>query len=143
MGPVLAAIFGLLFSEGLIGGVGHAIDSLTGIDVGLGIFSALGAILLLWLFKLWFRPEYKGSFAAINTKDRAMIGFIAAGILVDLLYIAYGWLTSSVTVPSGYLMSQALMAGVCEEIAFRALPIAVAMQWHSVKKYFHPVTKKQ
>ena len=95
--------------------------------------------LILFLYKLFFKPEYEGSLKG---------GSISEGFLLCLAHVAYLVLSSlanmiansfAIGVPSLQQISASVMAGFLEETAFRALLIATLMrQWRNDEKKFIP-----
>ena len=90
-----------------------------------GVGCALGALVAVWLFKLWFRPYFKGCFTGSGLKFGLMsilpvliISFIGSGISMYQFGIS--------SIPLAFLHS--LAPGFGEEVAFRSIGIANYMR---------------
>lgn len=135
-GAILLMIWGMIFSEGIIGLPFGFMDVLlvdrsgkTQIFSGFGC--AAGAFLLLAIHKRWFYPEFEGclkcssvSFADACKVAAAIIPFWVISCIREL---AFG---NKINAPTLAMISTSLMAGCCEEAAFRGLGISYLMrQW--------------
>ena len=135
---VLLMIWGLLSTEipaGIAGYIAGLFMGLTDIEnTGLdgcyfyvGIASLFAAFLVLLIHKWWFKPEFKGCLkiekpdACIKLSAVYMI-YLAAGVLEIYLFSGFTGVTCDGA-------GMALMAGICEETAFRALPVSLMLRY--------------
>ncbi|MCR5034722.1 MAG: hypothetical protein K6B42_04805 [Clostridia bacterium] len=84
LGYFLLGVFAMLISE-LFGNIdvvmNHyalGIEGGSTVHLGCGIFTAVGALVAVLLFKLWFRPDFKGC-ADKGTVDRDTPAFAGSG----------------------------------------------------------------
>jgi membrane protease YdiL (CAAX protease family) len=93
--------------------------------IGSGVGMAIGALVALWLFKLWFKPDFEGCLKA----DSFWTGLL---MLLPVLVIHYiGSIVSWITLGTGNVFLaflQAFAPGFCEEIGFRGLGVANYMR---------------
>lgn len=88
---------------------------------------AIIGILLYGVHKWWFRPEYKGSFSKnFGNKEVNRLFIIVA--VVDLIVIIIGFMITGIASPAVAMLIKAIVAGVVEELAFRALPLSTMMR---------------
>ena len=98
---------------------GQTADSASGIGI------ALGALLALLIFKLWFRPDYDGALHKYGLKE---------GLLMLLPFLIIHWagsIVSWITLGTGPVLIALLRAtapGFGEEVMFRGLGIANYMR---------------
>lgn len=94
---------------------------------------ALGALVLLGIHTLWFRPDYEGSLRG----GKPALGFrLAATMSVYYIYLLVQTFTvGQFRVPTLTAVWTSVMAGVVEETAFRALPVSLMMRkWRDASK---------
>ncbi|MBQ9060634.1 MAG: CPBP family intramembrane metalloprotease [Firmicutes bacterium] len=95
-----------------------------GLDTS-GLFAAAGSLLALLLFKIWFRPDYKGCL----TIKTLLTGLI---MLLPVLILHYvGSIASIISFGSGSVLLaflNALTPGFGEEVIFRGMGIANFMR---------------
>ena len=140
-GAILLMIWGLVFSEGIFGLPFGVLDVLlldrsgqTQILTGFGC--AAGAFLLLAIHKRWFYPEFEGCLtcSSVSFEDawKVTAAIVPFWILSGIKEIAFG---NKFSVPTLAMISTSLMAGCCEEAAFRGLGISYLMrQWKEENK---------
>ena len=131
IGYFLLGVFAMVISElvGMIDDVinHHALGIASGdtAALGCGIGTAIGAFVALGLFKLWFRPDFKG---CVQTKG-LLTGII---LLLPVLIIHYiGSIVSWSIFGTGSVLLAFLAAfapGFSEEVAFRGLGVANYMR---------------
>lgn len=131
LGYFLLTAFAMIVSElgGMIDGVinEHALGIAGGgpAHLGCGIGTAVGALVALGLFKLWFRPDFKG---CLQVKG-LLTGIL---LLLPVLIIHYiGSIVSWTTFGTGSVFLAFLAAfapGFSEEVAFRGLGVANYMR---------------
>ena len=131
LGYFLLLVFALVFNElgGQIDGpINHHMLGIAGggsATLGCGIGAAIGALVAVGLFKLWFKPDFKG---CIQTKG-LLTGIL---LLLPVLVIHYiGSIVSWTTFGTGSVLLAFLAAfapGFGEEVAFRGLGVANYMR---------------
>ena len=131
LGYVLLGIFAMIVTE-LVGKLDIIINNnilgpelTSSSQLGSGIGAAIGALVALGLFKLWFKPDFKGCLQAK--------GFLTGVLLLaPVLIIHYvGSIVSWVTFGTGSVLLALLCSlapGFSEEVAFRGLGIANYMR---------------
>lgn len=131
LGYFLLGVFAMVISElfGNIDGVMNhyalGIEGGSTVHLGCGIFTAVGALVAVLLFKLWFRPDFKG---CVQTKG------LLTGILLLLPVLVTHYVGSIVSwsvfgTGSVFLAFLAAFApGFSEEVAFRGLGVANYMR---------------
>ena len=139
IGVVLLTVFGFLFVS-LVGQLlellliviipAYGTYALNGNGVvGFGIAAA--GLLLLLIYRLWFRPEYRGTLGTVGLRRTAIL---SCGML---LYWAVGFVPFFVTGGKLHAVSlqavgTSVMAGFGEEAMFRAVPVSyLARQWRN------------
>ena len=136
--PVLAAVVLPFVALVLLQALGSLISLPFGVIPALGKNSAIGyiicSLLVMWLFKRWFYPEFEGNLRG----GRPGLGFrlglfiLIAWALVPVNMIRH---PENYAVPTLATLSIALMAGFAEETAFRGLSLSYLMrQWKDEKK---------
>lgn len=134
LGAVLSGFAGFVFAElicgTLLGGILSVIlRSLTGSDFDVTyITSIIGGILTLFIHKLWFRGEFKGSFGEAFLPKKSTLAVIAVCMGLDILLSVLSIMSLNGRPPGISMILLAAVAGICEETAFRGLPISVAMR---------------
>ena len=131
LGYFLLGVFALVISE-LVGNIDKVIDhqvlsveSGSAVHLGCGIFTAVGALVAVGLFRLWFRPDFKGC---------VQIKGLLTGILLLLPVLVTHYVGSIVSwsifgTGSVFLAFLAAFApGFSEEVAFRGLGVANYMR---------------
>ena len=131
IGYFLLAVFAMVVSElgGMIDSVinHHALGIASGdtVVLGCGIGAAVGALAAAGLFKLWFRPDFKG---CVRVKG-LLTGIL---LLLPVLVIHYiGSIVSWSIFGTGSVLLAFLAAfapGFSEEVAFRGLGVANYMR---------------
>ncbi len=131
LGYFLLLVFAMVVSElgGMIDGViNHSALGIASGDtavLGSGIGTAIGALVAVGLFKLWFRPDFKGCVQAKGL----LTGIL---LLLPVLVIHYiGSVVSWTTFGTGSVLLAFLAAfapGFGEEVAFRGLGVANYMR---------------
>ena len=87
------------------------------------------SLVILFIHKWWFRPEYRGSFAFNPLSDQKLVLIICIIILLDwILNFLSIFITGTLCGPTVLNTGIAAMAGFCEETAFRGLPVSVCMR---------------
>lgn len=130
-GAIWLMVWTLLISSGVFAVIGREVNIATGFPVE--IMTVIGALVVLGIHYLWFKPEYEGSFKGGNIA----IGFkLAAFMCIYYVYIVIQTLVwGEFHLPAITGVYTAIMAGVLEETAFRALPISLMMRnWKEEKK---------
>ena len=136
--PVLAAVVLPFVALVLLQAIGSLISLPFGVIPALGKNSAIGyiicSLLVMWLFKRWFYPEFEGMLHGdVNTGVRLSCFIIIYWVIcfpIQFLFTpaVFGW-------PTINTLSLSLIAGFTEEVAFRGVPVSLLMrQWHSEKK---------
>lgn len=130
-GAVLLMIWATLVSAGVFSVIGREINNATGFPSEMIV--VIGAFVVLGIHYLWFMPEYEGSIKGGNIK----LGFKLAAFMC--IYYAYIMIQTLVWgefhIPAIIGVYNAIIAGVLEETAFRALPISLMMRnWKDEKK---------
>lgn len=136
VGALLLMVWGYFFSEGLVSGLFAAPLRLVGMESEAAVHfgAAIGGLLVLLIHKWWFSPEYEGDLWG---------GDIRCSLYVGLLFLLIIWIPSIVIegmrgtlgMPSINAIGISLMAGCCEEAAFRGLPASYLMrQWNKEKQ---------
>lgn len=120
---VLLMIWGLFLSEG-IGGVPM---TLTGDKTWGTLFVIAMAFVGFGIHRFWFRGEFKGFVTPNWFKDKEVCGAMLVVGALDLIMIVTSMVTDGVEFGIKALLI-GLMAGVCEELACRALPVSVMMR---------------
>ncbi|MCQ2081799.1 MAG: CPBP family intramembrane metalloprotease [Lachnospiraceae bacterium] len=98
------------------------------------ILATVVGLILLFIHKLWFAPEYKGSFSRLKVKKdviiciAAFLGVVIIGTIIDVA----GGSTLSLTASKIFA---GITPGVIEEVAFRAVPMSVMMWTLNDKKH--------
>ena len=135
LGAILLTAFGMLFSEGVFGsliGLALSIAFSSRDVVSYGMIP--GALLVLAIHKRWFYPEFEGNLRG----GRPGLGFRLAlfALIMVLLYPVHILQNpADYGPPTAANLGLALMAGFCEETAFRGLPLSYLMrQWKDEKK---------
>ncbi len=140
-GALLLMLWGFLFSEVIVGIPFSLLDFFlidptgkTQIITGFGC--AAGAFLVLAIHKRWFYPEFEGCLmcSSVSFKDawKVAVAVIPFWIALIIKELAFG---NKLSAPSLAIISAALMAGCCEEAAFRGLGISYLMrQWKEKSK---------
>lgn len=90
-------------------------------------FGAAAGIIALVIHRLWFLPEFRGCFSKtlFRSKDVLICFAVFAGIMLGSDII--GDLTEKTSFTLAGL-GISLMAGICEEMAVRVLPVSVMMR---------------
>ena len=137
LGYFLLLVFALVVSElgGIIDGIiNHnvlGIESGNSVVLGCGIGTAIGALVAVGLFKLWFRPDFKG---CVQTKG-LLTGIL---LLLPVLVIHYiGSIVSWNIFGTGSVLLAFLASfapGFSEEVAFRGLGVANYMRTIKTEK---------
>ena len=94
-----------------------------------------GSLIVLWIYKRWFRPEFEGNLRGGKPADGIRLSlFILTywGICFPIQFMftsaEFGW-------PTLNTLGLALTAGFTEELAFRGLPASLLMrQWREESK---------
>ena len=131
LGYVLLGLFAMIVTE-LVGQLDIIINNnilepelTSSSQLGSGIGTAIGALVALGLFKLWFKPDFKGCLQAKGL----LTGIL---LLAPVLIIHYvGSIVSWVTFGTGSVLLALLCSlapGFSEEVAFRGLGIANYMR---------------
>ena len=112
---ILGFVLPSLFSDKL--------DSIIENAIGVGyVGSCILAIVFLFLFKLWFRPEFKGCIHGEGWNVRFMIPFVVVlGIDLIMNGISFSNLSTNTIMMS-------ITAGLFEETAFRVYPVSVFLR---------------
>ena len=143
LGAIVLAAVGMLISQGIIGSIlGGLVQGIckaarpdiadTAGKIAIELFAAFGAFITLALFRRWFYPEYEGGIKGGQRVGRwtLICLAIAAALLIVEVATEYGRLG----VPSAVNLAAAIMAGVCEEAAFRGMSASYLMrQWKGEK----------
>ena len=120
-GPVIIGVLSQFFIISLLSGM--ISDFLPAFFSEYYIVELVLSILALIAFKLWFRPEYKGS-AAFGNWDNKLIAAILLVCVVDILSIAatgeFSWENFNLKT-----LIMAVAIGFNEETFFRIIPIAL------------------
>ena len=126
IGALLLMCWGLLASESLFAPLfGLLFSRFLSIPFTFGFIP--GALLVLMIHRLWFRPEFKGCLFHGNSRTSLRLFPIMAVIL--LLTLAEIVLLVPDLVPvTAESAALACAAGFCEETAFRALPLSFLMR---------------
>lgn len=129
-GAILLAVFGLVMSEGVFGGLfGFAFRLFFHSDMFMPYGSVLGALAVLAIYKRWFYPEFEGNLRG----GRPGFGFrLALCALILWCTVPFAILREpeNYGLPTVSSIGMALMAGFCEETAFRGLSLSYLMrQW--------------
>jgi len=135
LGSVLLAIHAYMASGFVFAFPGVILDKFIA-DEAYGfasLSSAIGGICILFIHKFWFKDEFKGCFRK-DYGDRKFRCMIIAFILFDLTVMLCSFIGTELAIPTLKLTFTAIMAGVCEEVTFRALPISIAMKSNDNKK---------
>lgn len=119
LGSLLFCLLGFLVPGFLGEGLNGVFKNLTGLD---NIGSCLLPIVFIFLFKLWFKPEFSGCFRAEEWNIKFLIPFV---IILGMDWIVNGVSLSNTT--SGAIMN-AITAGILEETAFRVFPVSVFLR---------------
>ena len=149
-GMILMILWALFFSEVLFGMIGGILDGMVQMSLRLasGIpqeeigsaagqmktgtitycFCALGGFLVLLIHRRYFRGEFRGYLPRIASDDRRSMLAAGAVIAIDLGYCLAGDISNGFKVPGTEALAIALMAGFCEEAAFRGLALSTAMR---------------
>ena len=138
-GALLLMLWGLLFSEMIVGGVFTIPDLILDPETRepvIGAFgSAAAAFLVLSIHWVWFYPEFEGclkSKVPFSDICRIAAAIIPFWLITIIKEIAAG---NSFHAPTIRIIAMALMAGCCEEVSFRGLGISYLMrQWKDEKK---------
>ena len=131
LGYVLLGLFAMIVTE-LVGQLDIIINNnilgpelTSSSQLGSGIGTAIGALVALGLFKLWFKPDFKGCLQAKGL----LTGIL---LLAPVLIIHYvGSIVIWVTFGTGSVLLALLCSlapGFSEEVAFRGLGIANYMR---------------
>lgn len=130
-GAILLMIWTLLVATGVFAVIGREINIATGFPEDIVI--VIGAFVVLGIHYLWFKPEYEGSVKGGNMA----LGFkLAAFMCIYYVYLMIQTLVwGEFHIPGITGIYTAIIAGVVEETAFRALPISFMMRnWKEEKK---------
>lgn len=128
-GPILIMILAFLIC-GLLGDfLDDTFPVLTKIPF---ISSVIIAVLFLILYKLWFKPEYKGSFSGKGWNNKMIIPFIVVWALDIIFGCIFGEFSSSAFSLSMVMMS--ITAGLTEESWFRLIPISLMLRKNNSEK---------
>lgn len=128
---LLHIVWSYVFIEALCGGVGDVLSKFFGIPMSLG--AVAGGIIYLACHAKRYKPEYIGNFKGGNNA----LGFrLATFMAIYWVYIfIQTFACGEFAAPNIETISNALMAGVCEEIIFRLIPGSCFMrQWRDEKK---------
>ena len=103
--------------------------------IATNICSVLMAFVVLGVYKFWFRPEFEGNLRGGDLKTGMKL------FLIMVVYWAFavpvGFIAGYDTfgAPTAWTVCEALAAGICEEVAFRGLPLSYLMrQWKKEKQ---------
>lgn len=135
IGAILLTVYALLIGVSIVGGVIGMSLALAFSNPALRSFgSVAAALLVLAIHKRWFYPEFEGNLRG----GRPGLGF-KLGLFVLILWCTAPFDILAASEDYGPLsfgnFALALMAGVCEETAFRGLPLSYLMrQWKDEKK---------
>ena len=95
----------------------------------------IASFVILLLYKLFFKPEFEGNLKGGSLALGFQLGVFHIAYLVISLLLPLLLFSSTLKAPSFAQTEAAIMAGVTEELAFRALLIGTLMrQWHDEKK---------
>ena len=90
----------------------------------------IGAALILFLYKWWFRPEFQGQIIGGRPGRGFLLGLIFIAYFAVSLLIPVDGLVTELEKPSFAEVSLAFAAGVGEELCFRGLFLGTLMrQW--------------
>lgn len=135
LGAILLTAFGMLIGEGVIGSLIGVLIGMVLSNPALASYGMIpGALLVLAIHKRWFYPEFEGNLRG----GRPGLGFrlaLFALIIVLLVPVHILKKPDDYGLPTMANLGLALMAGFCEEAAFRGLPLSYLMrQWKDEKK---------
>lgn len=135
LGAILLTVYGMIMSEGVIGGIFGIVFQLifhNGTLMPYGM--VVGALVILAIHKRWFYPEFEGNLRG----GRPGLGFrLALSALILWCTVPFEILRApeNYGLPTAGSIGLALAAGFCEEAAFRGLPLSYLMrQWKDESK---------
>lgn len=96
-------------------------------------------LLLLPIHKFACRPLYRGSFRKEGLADWKAWLCIFIFLAADLILLAIGGVLNGFHLPELSFLPPSLMAGICEEIIFRALPLSVMMYSYKQRSAVFPL----
>lgn len=90
----------------------------------------IGAVVIMLLYKWWFRPEFEGQCIGGKPGKGFLLGLIFIAYFAAALVIPVEGETAEFKIPSFAMISLAFAAGVGEELCFRGLLLGTLMrQW--------------
>ena len=128
---VLAYFLVTIAIGGVIGGISGIIGSLTENVVSRNVIYfayAISAFIMLAIHKRWFYPEYEGSLKSTDLGRWMLIAFVVllAITVPDLIIMLI--VGGNLAAPTVTSVLSALVAGITEEIIFRAIPASYGMR---------------
>ena len=136
-GSFLLMAWGLLIPPSAGSVVGSIVSSGMGEDMQsiiTGVLCALAALLILWLHKWFFRPEFEGCLRGGGGAEcMRIVLFPLIYLLVSGIFILL--LSDDPGLPYPVAIGTSLKAGFCEEAAFRGLPVSLLCRhWREERK---------
>ena len=107
-------------------------------DILSAVCIVIMSLLMLLIHKLYFRPEYKGSFRKEGLKEKGVIIAIVLFFLLDAVITVIEMKRMGFSAPSLYTLTLALMAGIGEETLYRVLPVSAMMYKGKEKETYMP-----
>ena len=132
---ILGLILLILGSEvvlSILGGIlGILITMATGNEnVGSGIGIVVVSLLMLVLYRFWFRPEFEGNLIGGDPKLGIKLGLIIIAYWILVIPALFLSDTAVFGPPTVSTVAMAVMAGMSEETVFRGLSLSYLMrQW--------------
>lgn len=97
------------------------------------LFAAIAGVLMLFLFQWWFKDDFRGCYSGKWIDKGMRIPFLIV-VAAALGIILEGYIVNGIKAPTLTAITGSLMAGIVEEVAFRMIPISLAMRRGSEKK---------
>ena len=90
----------------------------------------IGTLVIMLLYKLWFRPEFEGQLTGGRPGKGFLLGLVFIAYFALAVLIPIGGSRTELTMPSITSISLSFVAGIGEEFCFRGLLLGTLMrQW--------------
>lgn len=124
--PVLASVLMYIYCYVLRSIVVGIAEPKMGELYGFAVFAL--TIVMLFIHKFWFRPEYKGSFRMDLLKEKSIVIPIIVYLVIDIILISTNWIEEGIQMPTLQILAISLMAGVGEEVCYRVVMLTTELR---------------
>lgn len=115
LASILLNIYTFVLRSFVTGVADHFIGDLYGFAI------VLLSVVFLIIHKLWFSPEYKGSFRMDLLKEKSVIIPLVVYLVIDIGMNAFNWSIEGIQMPTLVSLALVLMSGIGEEVCYRVI----------------------